>query len=277
MYCSWIACPIGLSSTYVAVVYLRLGLVGAAASATLRDVVQLFLLAAGAWRYCPGFRACWEDGLFDGRALQEWTRFLKLGFASLVICCVSWWSWDAATILCSRLPENTTTMLATQTVVVNIIALLYLAPGAVARGASALVGNALGADNAFEGKKAFQVAASAGVVAVIVQGAVLYGFRDSVGYLFTSDDEVAKEVASIIAPWAVAFASVGGVQCSLAGVVEGLGQQKVAAPIVALSYWAIGLPAGIVLAFVFDYGLPGIWAGMLGAVSLHCVSYIVIW
>jgi MATE family multidrug resistance protein len=222
MYCSWIACPIGLSCTYVAVVYLRLGLAGAAASATLRDVVQLLLLAVGAWKFCPEFRACWEDGLFDVRALQEWPRYMKLGFASLIICCVSWWSWDAATVLCSRLPENTTTMLATQTVVVNIISLLYLAPGAVARGASALVGSALGANNAYEAKCAFHASAFAVVVVVIAQSSVLYALRHEAGYLFTQDEEVVTEVASILAPWGVAFASVGGIQCGLSGVVEGV-------------------------------------------------------
>ena len=222
MYCSWIAAPIGLSCTYVAIVYLRLGLVGAAASATIRDVVQLFLLAAGAWKFCPEFRACWEDGFFDGRALEEWPRFLKLGFASLIICCVSWWSWDAATVLCSRLPENTTTMLATQTVVVNIVSLLYLAPGAVARGASALVGGALGANNAYDAKRAFHASVFAALMVVIVQGLVLYGVRHQVGYLFTEDEEVVAHVATILAPYGLAFASVGGIQCGLSGVVEGV-------------------------------------------------------
>ena len=222
MYCSWIACPIGLCCTYVGVVNLQLGLVGAAASATVRDIVQLILLAAGAWKYCPEFRACWEDGFFDGRALEEWPRYLKLGFASLVICCVSWWSWDAATVLCSRLPENTTTMLATQTVVVNIVSLLYLAPGAVARGASALVGSALGASNAYEAKCAFHASSLAAVAVLVAQGLLLYGFRHKVGYLFTQDEEVVSHVAGILAPWGLAFASVGGLQCGLSGVVEGV-------------------------------------------------------
>jgi MATE family multidrug resistance protein len=222
MYCSWIAAPVGLSCTYVAIVCLDLGLVGAAASATIRDAVQLILLAAGAWKFCPEFRACWEDGFFDGRALEEWARFLKLGFASLIICCVSWWSWDAATVLCSRLPGNTTTMLATQTVVVNIISLLYLAPGAVARGASALVGAALGANNAYDAKRAFHASICATVVVVVVQGLVMYSFRHQVGYLFTEDEDVVSNVATILAQYGLAFASIGGIQCGLSGVVEGV-------------------------------------------------------
>eukprot|EP01043_Picozoa_sp_COSAG02_P013821 COSAG02_NODE_559_length_20335_cov_10.631894_10_plen_214_part_00 len=195
---------------------------GAAVSATIRDAVQLLLLAVGAWKFCPQFRACWEDGFFDGRALEEWPRFLKLGFASLIICCVSWWSWDAATVLCSRLPGNTTTMLATQTVVVNIISLLYLAPGAVARGASALVGGALGANNAHEAKRAFHASILAAAVVVVVQGFLLYSFRHQVGYLFTEDEEVVSHVATILAQYGLAFASIGGIQCGLSGVVEGV-------------------------------------------------------
>ena len=75
---------------------------------------------------------------------------------------------------------------------------------------------------------------------------------DRVGQLFTDDERVVTAVQEILEPWGVAFAAVGGVQCALAGVVEGIGQQQAVAPIVALSYWAIGLPAGAVLAFVFD-------------------------
>ena len=274
MYCSWIACPIGLACSYVGIVELRLGLVGAAAAATLRDVLQLALLAGGAAWFCPGFRACWREGLCDRRALQEWTYFLRLGFASLVICCVSWWSWDAATVLCARLPGDTTTALATQTVVVNVVGLLYLAPGAVARGASALVGNALGGNQPAEGRDAFRLVLGTATVVSCVQMVVVVLCSDRVGQLFTDDDRVVTAVQEILEPWGVAFAAVGGVQCALAGVVEGIGQQQAVAPIVALSYWAIGLPAGAVLAFVFEQGLAGIWKGMLAAVSLHCASYI---
>ena len=222
MYCSWIACPIGLCCTYVGVVNLQLGLVGAAASATVRDMVQLILLAAGSWKFCPEFRACWQHGFFDKRALHEWPPFLKLGFASLIICCVTWWSWDAATVLCSRLPKDSTAMLATQTVVVNIVSLVYLAPGAVARGASALVGGALGANDADRAKCAFHASIFAAIVVVIAQCVFLYCFRHQVGYLFTDDAEVVSHVAAILAPWGLAFASAGGIQCGLSGVVEGV-------------------------------------------------------
>ena len=45
---------------------------------------------------------------------------------------------------------------------------------------------------------------------------------------------------------------------------------------VAVAYWAIGLPSAGVLAFQFDLGLTGIWAGMTAAVLVHCASYALI-
>eukprot|EP01051_Picozoa_sp_SAG22_P022527 SAG22_NODE_5430_length_1014_cov_1.698361_1_plen_265_part_00 len=171
---------------------------------------------------------------------------------------------------------TTTELVAAQTVVVNVVGLVYLVPGAVARSGSTLVGNAMGSGDAAKGRRLAGLVAKTSLVVQVVQAALLAGCRPYIGQLFSSDPGLNRLVADIFWPWGLLFCAIGGLQCALSGVLEGLGKQRAAAPLVAAAYWAIGLPSAAVLAFQFELGLSGIWAGMTAAVLVHCASYVLI-
>jgi MATE family multidrug resistance protein len=61
------------------------------------------------------------------------------------------------------------------------------------------------------------------------------------------------------------------------GVLRGLADTRVPMLINLLGYWAIGLPAGIILAFPLGMGAAGLWWGLvigLGVVALLLIYRI---
>ncbi|KAL8058935.1 hypothetical protein ABFS82_03G053500 [Erythranthe guttata] len=60
------------------------------------------------------------------------------------------------------------------------------------------------------------------------------------------------------------------------GVAVGAGWQSIVAYVNIGSYYIVGLPLGIVLGFVFNFGAMGIWGGMIGGVCLQTLILIFI-
>jgi MATE family multidrug resistance protein len=79
--------------------------------------------------------------------------------------------------------------------------------------------------------------------------------------LFTSDAGVLRigvPLFYVAAVWQIG----DGVQVVATGVLRGTGNTR--APMLAnlVAHWAVGLPVGYVLCFVFDFGAPGLWTGL---------------
>ena len=67
-----------------------------------------------------------------------------------------------------------------------------------------------------------------------------------------------------------AIASVEG------GILRGQGRQHLGGIANVIVYWFIALPAGLTLAFKFDWGLYGLWAGMVSLPRHPPSPYIVV-
>ena len=85
-------------------------------------------------------------------------------------------------------------------------------------------------------------------------------------------DEYVKPLTSLVS----LFMLFDGVQVALSGVITGAGYQKVTMPALLISYWVIGLPTGIFLAFSQKMSLVGLWVGMIIGVVLHCSAVTVV-
>ncbi|KAH9294267.1 hypothetical protein KI387_040530, partial [Taxus chinensis] len=62
----------------------------------------------------------------------------------------------------------------------------------------------------------------------------------------------------------------------LYGVAVGCGWQALVAYINVGCYYIIGIPLGCLLGFKFDFGVKGIWLGMLGGTTLQTIILVVI-
>ena len=67
-----------------------------------------------------------------------------------------------------------------------------------------------------------------------------------------------------------------GMQVYLQGLIRGLGLQEVASYIALACYWLLGIPLAIVLTFVFDIGVVGLFGGFIAATGFQCLLYFVI-
>ena len=93
--------------------------------------------------------------------------------------------------------------------------------------------------------------------------------RRHLGRLFTSDDDVVETVAGLVFIAAL-FQVSDGLQAANAGVMRGMGRQRLVAALNLFGFWLIGLPLGACLTFVAHVGVAGLWWGL--AAGLACVA-----
>jgi multidrug resistance protein, MATE family len=71
---------------------------------------------------------------------------------------------------------------------------------------------------------------------------------------------------------AALFQMADAAQVMALGLLRGLRDTRVPMVLAALSYWAVGLPAGYLLGFVAGHGAPGVWFGLVIGLSLAALS-----
>lgn len=87
-------------------------------------------------------------------------------------------------------------------------------------------------------------------------------FQNNLPLLFNKNTEVIK-MASYLLLFAALFQISDSTQAVSSGLLRGIKDVKVPTYFIGIAYWAIGLPAGYLLAFNFNMGPAGIWTGFI--------------
>ncbi|EHA8592513.1 putative protein DETOXIFICATION 21 [Cocos nucifera] len=100
-------------------------------------------------------------------------------------------------------------------------------------------------------------------------------FRGSLAYIFTDSEAVARAVEdlSLLLAFSILLNSV---QPVLSGVAVGAGWQSVVAYVNITSYYLIGVPLGLVLGYVLNLHVKGIWIGMIVGTAVQTIVLLVI-
>ncbi len=95
------------------------------------------------------------------------------------------------------------------------------------------------------------------VVVALVCGFLLVS-QSWLGYMFTTDEAVI-EVVKILLPILMLYQLGDSIQIILTNALRGLADVSVIMVISLISNFAIAIPAGYLLGFIFDFGVAGLW------------------
>jgi MATE family multidrug resistance protein len=248
----------------------RLGFDGAALAGSFTCVFELVaLLALIQWLgLARGAQRVWDGASFSLAGigavlriggpigLQFWLEGFAFTFAAFM---AGWISVDA---------------IGAHQIAINLASLSFMVPLGVSMGASARVGNLIGAGDAPSMRRAIGAALAVGVGVMSFSALAFLFLRAELPRLYTDDAAVIAAAAQVL-PLAGAFQLSDGAQVVAGGVLRGMGRPHAAAIANLVGYYALGLPLGYALAFRYELGLRGIWFGLIAGLLTVSASLLV--
>ncbi|KAJ6978506.1 protein DETOXIFICATION 40-like [Populus alba x Populus x berolinensis] len=256
--------------TWLAVFKWNWGLLGAGLVLSL----SWWIIVVAQFVYIVTSKKCrntWKG--FSVKAFSGLWSFFKLSAASAVMLCLETWYFQIL-VLIAGLLENAEVALDSLSVCMTISGWVFMISVGFNAAASVRVSNELGAGHPKSASFSVIVVTSCSFIISVIAAIIVLIFRDSISYIFTEGEVVAK-AASDLSPLLAVTLILNGVQPVLSGVAVGCGWQAFVAYVNVGCYYLIGIPLGVLLGFTFDLGAKGIWSGMLGGTVLQ--TLILLW
>lgn len=231
----------------------EMGLLGAGL-ATLISRIVMVLMFAGIVMWSKKYREI-REGL---KMRTEWgivKELNKLGWPIAFQMGMETASFSVTAVMMGWLG---TLALAAHQVMVTISTFTFM----VFYGIGAAVAVRVSYFNGQEDRKNVRQSAAAGyhiiLGLILVMCTILYILRNSIGGLFSEDDEVIGIVA-VLVPVMILYQFGDGLQITYANALRGIADVKVMMWMAFVAYFVISIPIGYVMAFVLDWGAVGLW------------------
>ncbi|XP_039048884.1 protein DETOXIFICATION 24-like isoform X1 [Hibiscus syriacus] len=251
--------------SWIFVSKLNWGIPGAMSSMIISTWLVLigeFIYVFGGW--CPN---TWNG--FTSAAFLDLFGVLKLSISSGVMLCLELWYY-AVLVLLAGYMKNAAVAIDAFSICLNIIAWQLMISFGFLTATSVRVSNELGRGNAQAAKFSVKVITCTSLCIGVFFWALCLIFGHQIGYLFTREAEVANSVADLSVLLSISVL-LNSVQPILSGVAIGAGRQKMVAYVNICSYYAVGVPLGILLAYVAKMEAKGLWIGMIIGVATQTV------
>ncbi|KAL6894423.1 hypothetical protein ACP4OV_008521 [Aristida adscensionis] len=268
--CSAIAVVLHVPLNVILVFGLGLGVRGVAAAQALTNTnMVLFLLAYVRWARCC--EDTWKGWARPAAVAGGLPGLVGLAVPSCVGVCLEWWWYEVVTVLAGYLP-NPAAAVGAAGVLIQTTSLMYTVPMALAACVSTRVGNELGAGRPRRARTAALVALWCALVIGAVHAAWTAALSRRWVRLFTAEESVVR-LASAAMP-ILGLCELGNCpQTTGCGVLRGTARPAVGARINLLSFYLVGTPVAVYLAFGAGAGFRGLWYGLLSA-QAACVALV---
>ncbi|KAE9594319.1 putative multi antimicrobial extrusion protein [Lupinus albus] len=255
---------------WVMVFKCELGNRGAAISSSIAYWFNVLMLSLYV-KFSPSCAKTWTG--FSKEAFQC-VSFVRLAIPSALMVCLEMWSFEMVVLLSGLLP-NPKLETSVLSICLNTVGVIWMIPLGLGGAVSTRVSNELGAGHPQVARLAVRVVFALVFVEAIVIGVVTILIRNIWGYAYSNEVEVVKHVAEMMPILAVSN-FLDGFQGVLSGTTRGCGRQKFGAYVNLGSYYLVGLPLAAVFAFVLHIGGKGLWLGIICALSVQVVSFLIV-
>lgn len=171
--------------------------------------------------------------------------------------------------------------LAAHSIAIQIAALTFMVPMGFSQAVTVRVGRAYGAGDrtaiARAGWAAFALGTGFMVLTALV---MLVAPRPLIGAFIALDDPGNAEVVRLAVAFlglAAAFQVFDGAQVLGSGMLRGIHDTKVPMIYAGIGYWGLGLPLGVLLAFVVGMEGVGLWIGLAAGLAIVAVLMLRRW
>jgi len=259
-----------LSWVFVEILDLEVaGAMGAYCISSWLMVFGEYVYVFGGW--CPN---TWKG--FTKAAFYDILPVIKLSISSGVMLCLELW-YNSVLVLFAGYLTNATVAISAFSICLNICAWEFMICLGFLGSACVRVSNELGKGNAKAAKFSVKVILGVSICIGVIFFALCLAFGKQISYIFTSNEEIAEEVSSLSTLLAFSIL-LNSVQPVLSGVAIGAGFQGTVAFINIGSYYVFGVPLALLLGYVADLQVKGLWIGLLAGVLMQTfVLSIVIW
>lgn len=268
---SLVALVIHVFISWLFVYKLQFGVVGIALNLDFSWWILVFGLLA--YTICGGCPISWSG--FSVQAFSGLWEFLKLSAASGVMLCLENWYYRILILMTGNL-KNAEIAVDALSICMTINGWEMMIPLAFFAATGVRVANELGAGNGQAAKFATKVSVATSTVIGVIFCAFIMIFHNKFALIFTSSTVVLEAVDQLSLLLAATIL-LNSVQPVLSGVAVGSGWQSWVAYINLGCYYIIGIPLGILMGWVFNTGVLGIWAGMIaGGTGIQTIILAVI-
>jgi MATE family multidrug resistance protein len=210
----------------------------------------------------------------DIKKAMEWkglVEFSKIGIPGVFMVNLEAWVYVLGTnIPCVFMGEK---YVAANSIVLGMSTLNFMFPLGLSVAASVLVGNHLGEGDIKAAKTSGLLSVCMAGIGIFLIGLFLAITHPWLGYIFSNDKEVVDLAGKALL--VLAFNTIpDGIQGVLSGITRGIGKQVLGASVNFISYYVIGLPLGIVFAFVFKWEIIGLYVGLIFGAITSCILFL---
>ncbi|XP_011076129.1 protein DETOXIFICATION 35 isoform X1 [Sesamum indicum] len=262
---AWIAVIALLLQTLLCWLFVNLFGWGAVGVAVAYDIMNWFI-AISQFVYVVGWcKDGWKG--FSWSAFNDIWAFVRLSLASAVMMCLEVWYMMSITILTGNL-KDAVTAVGSLSICMNINGWENMVFIGINAAISVRVSNELGLGHARATKYCVYVTVFQSLLIGIVCMIVILATRDYIAVIFT-DSEIMRQAVSHLSGLLGITMLLNSVQPVISGVAIGGGWQALVAYINLACYYIFGLPLGFLLGYVANFGVVGVWGGMIAGVALQ--------
>lgn len=245
----------------------RMGLEGAGVATVLARTVGFAAMIVWCVR-APGLRGWVPFGWFrlpDPKALVD---LIRIGFPTSMLLLAEVSAFVFATLMIGSLGKDA---LASHQIAISCAGTAFMIPLGLSMALTVRIGEAWGAKSQWRLRSIVVSGWGLGLVFVIISASVFLLFNHEMAGWFVQEPAARQLAASLLVVTA-AFQFSDSMQVLSAGSLRGLDDVRIPAWMAFGAYWVIAIPLGWLLAFRFDWGVPGVWWGITVGLCLAAVA-----
>ncbi|OQS03530.1 Multidrug/Oligosaccharidyl-lipid/Polysaccharide (MOP) Flippase Superfamily [Thraustotheca clavata] len=252
--------------------YTSLGFYGAGLARSISYITLPLMMVP--YFICNPLHREWELRFNLSQALGYLPEIFIFGIPGMLMMMMEWTAFELLTLFTGLMPDPMITI-GVNSILMNIISIVYMIFMGISVSVNIRIGNMLGANKPHHAKLIMLMGYGLCCVGILFTCSFIYFGRYFIPNLFLHDPQVTTRASSALL-YVLPCHIVDALNANSQGVLRGMGHQQIATYVNAAAFYLVGIPVAALCAFYYDLSVEGLWAGFTTGPVLACCTYLIL-